>query len=429
MMLLLSLLFACSGDTHQKVITRTETVTTHQPDTAETVPTSDTPCGRRDPGVICTLIGVPHFAGFSAAPVPADETTLYLPQDVAFDPSNDAVFVADFNNHVIRELDRDGVVSTVVGTGFIGDGVDGGAGFDEGAGASFDLHHPTQLAFDPSDADSVYIAAWENHRIDRYRLSTGDVDYFAGVGVGGYDGDGGPADNAAFDLASSVAFGDDGTAYVMDQGNQVIRRVDVDGIVSTYAGTPGAYGHGGDGGPASEASFAALDWPLPSNQLVAHEGALFVVDTGNQVIREIDLATDQITTVVGRYVQDPIGLDTDGDGVGDEFYGAGGYAGDGGAALDARLNSPRDIAFGPDGSMYVADTNNHCVRRVDPEGTIDVFAGECGVPTAIDGDLLDGGDPLDATLFAPTGVDVDPEGNVYIADTNDQVIRVVWSGR
>jgi len=185
-----------------------------------------------------------------------------------------------------------------------------------------------------------------------------------------------------------------------------VRRIALDGIISTIAGRgtqPGSYC--GDGGPAQDACF---NQPIgqnafPGGRIVFDANYnLYICDTINSRVRRIDAQTDIITTVVGN--------------------GTPGFSGDGGAAVDAQIDYPADLAFDPDGNLYIADVDNHCIRRVDTNGVITTFAGQGG-QAGFEGD---GGRVADSRLFEPFGVMVDPQGNVYIADTKNHRIRIVY---
>jgi sugar lactone lactonase YvrE len=213
-----------------------------------------------------------------------------------------------------------------------------------------------------------------------------------GTGARAYNGDGALAKDAVLDLPASVAFDADGNLYILDQANQVVRRVDSAGIIDRYAGNcvigkcdageipqacpssnrtsclldtdpssgcsqPCAIAFEGDGGPAIDARLAqpAGQAADPAGRLAFDaDGNLLLADTKNHRIRRIDLA-GVITTIAGT--------------------GERGHAGDGGPALDAELDNPTDLAIASDGTIYVADTYNSCVRAIGPDGTIETVAG------------------------------------------------------
>jgi streptogramin lyase len=333
-----------------------------------------------DPGQVTIVAGVPGIAGRREDGLPATDTWLSLPQDVAIGPDG-VWWIADYNNHLLREVDEDGIARVVVGSGFPSGG-DGGPATQE------PLDHPTMALVDPHDPNVLWFAATGNHRIGRLDRAAGLVDFPYGTGLPGFQGDGGPAGEAWFWRPSSLAFGDDGTMVVSDRMNQVVRAITAEGTVSTVAGTPGVAGYGGDGGPAVGATLNAPPWTEtdPGNRLDVRGSRLVLADTGNHAIREIDLVSGLIDTLAGP---------------------------------EAGLLDPHDVAVGPDGTTYVADTGNHCVRAVTPSGEVHVVAGACGV----EGPATDAIDAADARFSAPVGVAVDAEGGVWISDRDNQVIR------
>ncbi|MCB9796184.1 MAG: hypothetical protein H6741_26100 [Alphaproteobacteria bacterium] len=353
-------------------------------------------------GNICTYAGT-GLAGLGAEDVLATESHLYLPQDLTFGPDGNA-YLLDWNNHRVREVDADGMIHTIAGSGLLGDG-------PEGPALTAAFNHPTNIAFDPNG--TLVIAAWHNSRIMTVDLDTETLEYACGTGGRSYNGDNIPATEAVLDLPSSVAYDDEGQLYISDQANQLIRMIDREGIIHDVAGRQRDHGYSGDGGPASDAQLhAAVGQSAdPSNRIAIADGVMYIADTSNHVIRTIDLDTWIIDTYAGTSVCDE-------DGVCEGVLGA---EGDGVDALSATLNAPTDIAPGPDGELYIADTGNSCVRVVYPDGTIETFAGTCGLPGA-EGD---GGAAVDALLTRPYGVALDDVGNVYIADTYNHVFRVV----
>jgi glucose/arabinose dehydrogenase len=213
--------------------------------------------------------------------------------------------------------------------------------------------------------------------------------------VGGGIGDGAPAVNAALGSPVGVALGKDGTIYIADKGRGRIRKVTTAGVMTTVAGGGSPAQGVGDDGPAVQARLSDL-----YSVTMGPDGSLYVAEekSGNR-IRKID-PNGVITTVAGT--------------------GEAGYAGDGGPATAARLNSPRDVALGRDGSLYIADRYNNRIRRVDPAGIITTVAGNGEKRFA-----GDGGPATAASLAAPDSVTVGPDGSLYIADTSNARIRKV----
>lgn len=344
-------------------------------------------------GHICTFAGYQGLAALGQEDIAANESYLYLPQDVALSDEGEA-YVLDWNNHRIRRIDADGMVETMAGTGLLGDGPEGDARL-----ASF--NHPTSVSFD--NDGNLLVAAWHNSRVDRIDLTTNLMTYVAGDGSRAFTGDGGDAKIAALDLPSSVVQAEDGTIYISDSANMRIRAITTDGIIQTIAGD-GVAGYLGDGGSAltAELNNSKGQAAAPSGRIaLGLDGELYIADTLNQRIRVIDLTTGVIDTFAGN--------------------GTAGASGDGGPAAEANVFSPTDVAVGIDGELYIADTENSCVRVVR-DGVMSTFAGIC-----TEGDYTgDNGPAAEARINKPYGVDVDGEGNVFIADTYNHSIRAVW---
>ncbi len=344
-------------------------------------------------GTMCTFAGT-GFSALGKDGVPATESHLYLPQDLNFDADGTA-YILDWNNHRIRYVDDSGMIYTLAGNGLIGDG-------PEGPGAYASFNHPTNLEFGPDG--NLYLAAWHNSRVEAIDPQTADLWYVAGDGSRSYAGDGGDALVAKLNLPSSVSFASDGTLYVSDQANMRIRAVGSDGLINSVVGD-GTAGFTGDGGPASAAEINADkgQQAAPGNRMVIRDDVMYIADTQNQRIRRVILDTMIIDTFAGD--------------------GEVGSSGDGGPGTSARFFNPADVAVGVDGEVYVADTENSCVRMITADGTmVSTFAGTCGVPGNEGHNVA-----ADASkIWKPYGVAVDPDGNVYIADTYNQVIRVVY---
>lgn len=376
-------------------------------------------CKGGDDRLVEIFAGVPGVQAFGPENVPARESPLNLVVDMTVGPDG-SVYVLDFNNHRIRVVGGDGTIRTVSGNGMLGDGlVIDGVGHD-GPAMDVQWNHPSDVTFAPGDPDNLWVAAWHNSRVNRVDLAADWFTFEVGTGGRNFGGDGGPADVAVLDLPSSVAFDADGNMYISDQANQIIRVVDTSGTIQTIAGQVREYGYAGDGGPAADAKLhgGVGQQADPSSRIAVAGRDLYLADTRNQLIRKIDLDTMKISRVAGNF-QD--------NGHSDDPNRAGGvtkYEGDGGDPLDAWFANPRDLAVGPDGEVYVADTDNHCVRVIH-EGVIDTFAGTCGVS----GDDGDDVPATEALLDTPYGVEVDSDGTVYIADTYNNVVRVVRPGK
>ncbi|MDE2179981.1 MAG: tandem-95 repeat protein [candidate division NC10 bacterium] len=330
---------------------------------------------------IITAVAGTSVAGFGGDGGPATQARLQGPFDVAVAPDS-SLYVADTDNHRIRRVGPDGIITTVAGTGVQGFSGDGGPATQAA------LFYPigVAVAFD----GSLYIADTYNNRIRRVGPD-GIITTVAGTGVQGFSGDGGSATQAMFNYPYRVAVGPDGSLYIADSNNERIRRVGPDGIITTVAGT-GVQGFSGDGGSATQARLQG-----PFGVAVAPDGSLYIADSNNERIRRV--GPDGIITTVAGGGTPPDGL------------------GDGGSATQARLQGPFGVAVAPDGSLYIAA--HYRIRRVGPDGIIATVAG-----TGTRGFSSDGGPATQAMLY-PFGVAVAPDGSVYIADYDNNRIRRV----
>ncbi len=340
------------------------------------------------PNMVCTIMGNGEwaFAGEGATPL---EVSLYWPIDLAVD-SEDRLLVLDWNNFRVRRLDHDGIVRTILGTGVESEAIVNGVPALQTA-----LHHTFSMSFD--DGGRLFLAG--NHVPVVIRMDTDTLVWtIAGVAQPGYEGDDGPAVDAQLNTPCGVAVAPGGSPiYVADTANHCIRSIDAQGVITTIAGD-GQPGANGDGGPAAQ---ARLSTPMRI-RVDAATGDLYIADQGNHKIRKID-GTGMITTVAG----------------GDSA----GYSGDGGPAAGAKLNAPLDARVGPDGALYIADTNNHRIRRVSSAGIISTVVGSGFEGTRLD--AMDSGPPASINLRGPSVVAFDALGNLYIGDTYNSVVRRV----
>ena len=335
-------------------------------------------------GTITTIAGTGRF-GFSGDGGLAVGAELYNPAGVAVDGAGN-LYIADTFNHRIRKVDSTGTITTIAGTwerGFSGDG---------GPATAARLAFPRGVAVD--GAGNVYIAAYGNKRI-RKLDSTGTITTIAGTGGRGFSGDGGPAVEAELRNPSGVAVDGAGNLYIADTFNHRIRKVDSTGTITTVAGT-GQYGFGGDGGPATAVRLA-----YPDDVAVDGAGNLYIAESSDDRVRKVD-STGTITTIAGT--------------------GRFGFRGDGGPAVKADLFNPSGVAVDGAGNLYIADVSNHRIRKVDSTGTITTIAGTGG-----SGFSGDGGPAVEAKLYNPRGVAVDGAGNLYIAESGNERIRKVDS--
>ncbi len=260
------------------------------------------------------------------------------------------------------------------------------------------VYLPRGVAVD--GAGNLFLADASNNRVRRVDAQTGLISTVAGNGVAGYSGDGGPAVYAAINNPGGLALDGAGNLYFVDSNNDAIRRVDaVSGVITTVAGTPEASGYTGDGGPATSARLSFSDGT--GGVAFNAAGDLYIADTGNNAVREVNAAVGTISTVVGTGVP--------------------GYNGDDIPASGAQLNGPANLSIGADGSLYVADLANQRVRKVTAAtGIITTIAG-----TGAKGFAGDGGIATSAEINAPSAVVLDPAGNIYIADSGNNRIRKI----
>ena len=313
---------------------------------------------------------------------PATEAQLSGPRGLLLDGSGN-LYVADTFVHRIRRIDSEGVITTIAGTG------EGGSGGDGGPATEAQLANPWALAGDESG--NLYVAG-DDHRIRRIDPE-GVITTIAGTGERGYGGDGGPATEAQFINPRGLLLDGSGNVYVADTFGYRIRRIDSEGVITTIAGT-GERGFSGDGGPATEAQLH-----LVYGLSLDRSGNLYVADGGNNRIRRID-SEGVITTIAGT--------------------GERGYGGDGGPATEAQCAFPYALALDGSGNLYVTDSANYRIRRIDPEGVITTIAG-----TGERGYGGDGGPAREAQIKYPSGLALDGSGNLYVSDSGSQRVRVI----
>ncbi len=418
-------------------------------------------------GTIRTVAGggaIP--AGDAADGSPATSLKFTTPRNVLADPFG-GFYLSDFDAHRVYFVDFRGILTIFAGTGFPGYGADNiaatrsalrnpaGLAFEPQGGVIivesgaqrlrrvargtisaflsdalryYPLYSPTGVAFDM--AGNMYLAdaratgalkrtpqgeitalplsgravaadprggacyAWNNavYRVDlanKVALAAGG----AAPGIGELTGDGGLAENARLLAPAGLAYDRDGNLYVADERAHRIRRVTPSGLITTVAGT-GRAGYSGDGGPAFKAALNA-----PRGLAFDPSGNLYIADSANHAVRLLS-PSGTITSVAGN--------------------GFPGFRGDGGPASAALLHSPSAVAIDPNGDLFIADTANHRVRRVNRAGLIATFAGS-GAP----GLAFDGAAAVFAQLHEPRGLAFDPSGNLYIADSANNRIRMV----
>jgi trimeric autotransporter adhesin len=320
-------------------------------------------------------------------------TLLLNPVGVAVDASGN-LYIADSNNYRILVVTKStGIVTAVAGNGTFGYSGDGGLA------TSAALTFPKSVSVDASG--NVYIADYGTDCIRMVTTSTGIITTVAGNGTHGYSGDGGLATSATMRYPTGVCTDASGNIYIADSTNNRIRMVTKStGIITTVAGTGSLGYYSGDGGLATSAKLAD-----PTGIAVDTSGNLYIADSGTDCIRMVTKSTGIITTVAGGGKSE---LNAD-------------YSGDGGLATSARLADPTGIAVDAPGNLYITDYRNKRIRMVTKStGIITTVAG-----TGSSGNSGDGGLATSATIYSPSGIAVDVSGNIYFADYFYNCIRIV----
>jgi hypothetical protein len=341
---------------------------------------------------------------------------------------------------------KPGFIDTVVGNGQVGYAGDGGQA------TSAVLSDPFMCAFDSQG--NLYLSDGRNHTVRRVDRNTGVITTVAGNGSEGYSGDGGPATSATFNQIYSIQVDANGDVYIVDRLNAVVRRVEAaTGLVTTVAGT-GQPGYSGDGGPGTMAQLRE-----PNDCFLDGRGGLLIADIQDNRVRRLDLGNGIIETFAGDGQLARAGdglpaanasimgaravcMDSKGNtficeregngvrkvepnGVISTFAGTGqrGYEGNGGPALEATWGAPKAIRCDGQDNLVVVDTENHAIRRIDAAtGLVITVAG------GRQGGEGDGASALAAGLDRPHGCELDRQGNIYIADSNNHRVRMVGAG-
>ena len=325
--------------------------------------------------------------GYSGDGGPATDATMDNPFHVELDPSESRLLFADCFNYRIRAVDLNtGKISNVAGNGSAGHSGDGGAATE----ASIDEIYAIQIT---SNGD-VYMAQRFNPSVRKIDAKTGVISTVAGDGTIGFGGDGGPATNAQMREPNDCVLDGKGGLLICDILDQRVRRLDLEsGIMTTFAGT-GEKVHTGDGGPASEAGLLG-----PRAICADSDGIVYLCEREGNTLRKID--PNGIITTIG--------------GTGEK-----GYSGDGGPAINATFNGPKAIRCDRDGNVLIVDTENHSVRKYDAgTGIVTTVAG------GHKGSDGDGGDALEAGMARPHGVVAASDGAFYVADSENHRVRKV----
>jgi DNA-binding beta-propeller fold protein YncE len=354
-------------------------------------------------GDICTWAGTGE-AGYDGGGNGRLQSMLYFPMGVTFSDLGKPA-IADWNNHKIRVLEDDDTLTTVMGTEFVGDGPYDLADLEEpgAVGTTVNLNHPTNQIYMPDG--TLLSASWHTHKLRTLDPDTGLVLVSLGAGAG-FAGDlYEDASTALMNQPRDVAMDSQGNVYIVDMRNEIVRKLTPENTICTVVGNA-TQDFCGDGGAGRDAclNFPKSANPLPGGAIVitSDDHFMYIADTENHRIRRYDMVKDIITTIAGT--------------------GTAGYAGDGGAATDAELNFPRDMALLDDDTMLVADTSNHVIRILDlVSGTIDTFAG-----TGEMGFSGDGGPAIEATFNQPFHVEAAQDGTVYVSDTYNHRVRAIY---
>jgi uncharacterized protein (TIGR03437 family) len=388
-------------------------------------------------GVLTLVAGVPGGGGYTGDGQSALQTSLIDPVQVTLDAAGDW-YISELQR-VRRVAVATGVITTVAGNGTFGFSGDGGSA------SMAVLSGPTGLALNNG---SLYISDTNNARV-RQIATGGSISTVAGNGTPGYAGDTGPAVGARLSNPTGLAFDPSGNLYIADTANDNVRSVAPSGVIATFAGNGTSCGFGAEGNPATLT-------PLCSPQGVVADlaGNTYIADTRHNLVIMVDPAGN-IQTVAGNgtageagagntawgelYQPQGVALDSAGNlyiadtqnhrirmlapgGAISTIAGTGtpGFSGDGGAAAAAELNAPSEVALDPSGNIYIADTLNHRVRLVTTDGNIATIAGTGDA--AYNGD---DGPAVQIALSSPYGLTLDGQGNVYVADTGNNRVRML----
>lgn len=321
--------------------------------------------------------GTPSYAGDGGA---ATNAELFHPAGVAVDYAGN-LFIADCANERIRKVSANGIISTVAGNGTWG--YDGDGNYATIA----KLNHPYGVAL--NGAGNIFIADTDNNRI-RMVNSSKTITTVAGNEINGWNGDGYGA-NVELNGPTGVATDSSGNLFIADVNNLMVRKLNTGGYVSTLAGNLTS-GYSGDGGPATSAGLY-----YPNAVAVDNLGNVLISD--GYRIRKIG-TNGVIMTIAGSLVS--------------------GYSGDGGAATNAEISWPSGIVCDNVGNIFIADTGNNCIRRISANGIIATIAGN-----GTNGFSGDGGSSQNAELSNPCGISMDGNGNLYVADQGNSLIRKI----
>ena len=324
--------------------------------------------------------------GYSGDGGPASRAQINNPYGIAIG-ADGALYICDTDNHVVRKVSRDGTITTVAGNGKRGYSGDG----QKATEAS--LNEPYELRFDRHG--NLYVVERMNHVVRFVDARTGLIRTVAGNGKAGFSGDGGPAVSASLHEPHSIQLDQKGNLYICDIRNHRIRRVNLkSGIITTFAGT-------GERAPTPDgAKIAGTPLNGPRALDFDKEGNLWLALREGNAVYKMDLKRGKLHHVAGT--------------------GAQGFSGNGGPAKLATLSGPKGLSVGPNGNIYLTDTESHSLRMIDiRKQTLELIAGT--------GDRGDGpdGDPKSCKMSRPHGVFVASDGSIYVGDSEAHRVRVI----
>ena len=338
------------------------------------------------PRQVTTLAGNGK-AGYSGDGDPSVKAQLSNPYGLVVGPDG-ALYVCEVDNHVVRRIDlKTGKIGTAAGNARRGYSGDGGPALEAS------LNQPYEVRFDR--AGNMYFVEMQNHLVRRVDRRTSVISTVAGTGTAGFSGDGGAAVKAQLRQPHSIAFDPQGRLLICDIGNNRVRRVDLrTGVIETWLGT-------GERKPTPDgAEIAGTPFNGPRAIDLDPQGNVYLALREGNMVFMISPKSGRVHHIAGT--------------------GESGNTGDDGPAKLARLNGPKGISYAPDGSLYLADTENHTIRRIDlRKGVIATVLGT--------GERGDGpeSDPLKCRMSRPHGVFVDKRGVVYVGDSEAHRVRVL----
>jgi uncharacterized protein (TIGR03437 family) len=332
-------------------------------------------------GMLNRVAGTPGSGAFSGDGRSALQTALNTPVEVTLDPAG-GLYISELQR-VRCVAAATGIINTVAGNGTFGFSGDGGSA------TMAVLNAPVGIAL---NGGSIYVADQNNDRV-RQISAGGSLSTVAGGGAAGSLGDGLTAIGATLDDPTALAFDSSGNLYIADTHDNRVRRVDVTGMITTFAGDGDTAGYGGEGDPATLTPISA-----PQGVATDSAGNVYIADTNHNRVIQVNQAGN-IQTVAGT--------------------GTAGYGGDGSTAL-AELNGPTGLAVDGNGNLYIADTQNNRVRMINQAGVTSTIAG-----TGTAGFSGDGGAAAAAELSYPSALAVDASGDIFIADTGNNRVRLI----